>query len=61
MTISELDELSTSDSSSNYLLCLMEQKRGGSGTDEFVQIGIMVIIIINDNYGFFLCRMTKNE
>lgn len=28
--------------SSNYLLCVMEQNRGGSGTDEFVKTGIVV-------------------
>ncbi|CAO3626818.1 unnamed protein product [Cunninghamella blakesleeana] len=43
MTKYELDGLSTRDSSSNYLLCIMEQNRGGSGTDEFVRFGIMAI------------------
>ncbi|KAI9308314.1 DNA mismatch repair protein Msh3-like protein [Cunninghamella echinulata] len=42
MMMAELDELNASNSS-NYLLCLMEQKRGGSGPDEFVQIGIIAI------------------
>lgn len=31
-----------STSSSNYLLCVIEQPRGGSGVDEFVRTGIVV-------------------
>ncbi|KAI8084735.1 putative DNA mismatch repair protein Msh3 [Halteromyces radiatus] len=48
MTLPELDGKSNMDikeapSSSNYLLCVVEQNRGGSGSDEFVKIGIVAV------------------
>ncbi|ORZ15609.1 muts domain V-domain-containing protein [Absidia repens] len=47
-----VDEMFTTDmaadggvetTSSNYLLCVMEQNRGGSGSDEFVKTGIVAV------------------
>src|SRR5256885_1755825 len=42
MTVSELEEEVTSAASSNYLMCIVEEWRGGGGPDELVKTGIIV-------------------
>lgn len=45
MVTSELEGSTGASFSSNYLMCIVEEKRGGGGPDDHVQIGIVVRII----------------
>ncbi|KAI8344511.1 muts domain V-domain-containing protein [Chlamydoabsidia padenii] len=43
MIAGDLDGTDSTIKSSNYLLCVVEQPRGGSGVDEFVKTGIVAV------------------